>query len=82
MKVYEPRACPMSATPAAEPTDSIEPPTPAVSVTSNHWYRPSGPDPMSGFMPSTANITGTLSRIAEMTPTPTLATVGPSSPYR
>ena len=35
-KVYIPRAWPITATPAAEPMESIEPPTPAVNVTSNH----------------------------------------------
>ena len=34
--VYSPLACPITATPAAEPIDNIEPPTPAVKVTNNH----------------------------------------------
>src|SRR5437667_177253 len=55
-----PRACPISATPAAEPIDSRLPPTPVVSVISSHW--PSG---MSGCIVSTAYISGMLSSTAE-----------------
>jgi hypothetical protein len=51
-----PRACPMSATPAAEPIDNSDPPTPAVSVTNNHC-----PRDISGSMLKTANMTGMLS---------------------
>ena len=70
--MYTPRACPMSATPAALPTDSSEPPTPAVSVTSSHC-----PRSMAGLAVSTANMTGMLSTTAEASPTATLAQVAP-----
>ena len=43
-----------------------------VSVTSSH-----SPCDMDGFIASTANITGTLSTTAEMSPTRTFAAVGP-----
>ena len=74
--VYSPLACPITATPAAEPIDNIEPPTPAVKVTNNHWYKS-----MSGEIANTANIIGMLSKIAERTPTRILALVTPKSPY-
>jgi len=66
----------MTATPAADPMDSSEPPMPAVRVTSSHC-----PSLISGNMVNTANITGMLSITAEITPTSTLATVGPRSTY-
>ena len=68
-----PRAWPMTATPAAEPIDNIEPPAPAVSVISSHWNKS-----ISGDISSTANITGILSISAEAKPTRILAVVGPS----
>jgi len=67
--VYVPRACPMSATPAALPTDSGEPPTPLVSVTSSRW-----PVDISGAICSTPNMTGTLSITAENRPIMAIST--------
>jgi hypothetical protein len=58
MKVYCPLEVPINATPAAEPTESSVPPTPQVSVISNHWkWLISGP------ILRIANITGILSII-------------------
>ena len=75
-KVYIPFDCPIKATPAAEPIESILPPTPAVRVTSNHCE--SG---IEGSMVNTANITGMLSTIADKIPTSMLAFVAPKSVY-
>ena len=66
-----PCACPIRATPAAEPMDSSDPPTPAVSVTSSHW-----PCDISGFIASTANMIGMLSMMADASPTATLVVEG------
>src|SRR5690242_17321931 len=59
-------ACPMSATPAALPIDSKDPPTPVVNVTSSHSRCV-----MLGDICRTANMTGTLSTSAESKPTRT-----------
>ncbi len=75
-KVYIPFDCPINATPAAEPIDSILPPTPAVRVTNNHCE--SG---IAGSIVKTANITGMLSTIADNIPTSILALVAPKSVY-
>ena len=72
MKVYWPFDCPISATPAADPTDSMLPPTPQVSVMSSHW-----PWSMAGFICSTAYMIGMLSTIADSVPMVMLAQVGP-----
>ena len=76
MNVYVPRACPISATPAALPIESSDPPTPAVSVTSNHC-----PLSIGGCIDNTANITGILSMSADKTPMATFALVAPKPPY-
>lgn len=62
--VYFPLACPMRATPAAEPMDKRLPPTPAVRMTKSHC-----PSDISGFMVNTANMIGILSTIADKVPT-------------
>ncbi len=74
--MYTPRACPISATPAALPTDRSDPPTPAVNVTSSHSDSDIG-----GCISSTENMTGMLSMTAESTPTSRLARVAPRSVY-
>ena len=66
----------MSATPAADPIDSMLPPTPAVSVTRSHWFKS-----ISGCICSTATMTGMLSTMADRIPTSVLAIVGPNSTY-
>src|SRR5690625_7519747 len=63
IKVYIPRAWPISATPAAEPIDNRLPPTPAVNVINNQL-----PMDMSGLMVNTANMIGILSITADSTP--------------
>ena len=73
-KVYIPLDCPIKATPAAEPIESILPPTPAVSVTNSHCE--SG---IEGSIVRTANITGILSTIADKIPTSIFALVAPKS---
>ena len=74
--VYIPFDCPIKATPAADPIESILPPTPAVKVTSIHCE--SG---IVGSIVNTANITGMLSTIADKIPTRILAVVAPRSVY-
>ena len=74
--VYLPLACPISATPAADPIESKLPPTPAVSVTSNHCI-----SSITGFICRIATITGILSTMALRTPTRLFASVGPKPSY-
>ena len=54
---------PINATPAADPIDSMLPPTPAVKVAKSHC-----PVSISGNIVSTAYITGMLSTIADKIP--------------
>jgi len=75
-KVYLPLAVPISATPAADPTDNILPTMPHVSVTSSHWKCG-----ISGCILRIENMTGILSTIAEVAPRNTLVVVGPHWPY-
>ena len=67
-----PLAWPMRATPAAEPIERIDPPTPQVRVISSHW-----PSVICGSILSTANISGMLSTMADKAPMIMLAVVGP-----
>ena len=63
---------PVSATLAADPMDSIYPPTPAVNVTSGQCQLF-----ILGSMASRANMTAMLPTRAESNQTETLANVGP-----
>ena len=74
--MYWPLDTPINATPAAEPTLSMLPPTPQVRVISSHW-----PWSIGGLIRSTAYMIGMLSTIADSAPIATLAQVCPSVPY-
>ena len=74
--MYSPREAPISATPAAEPTESMLPPTPQVRVIRSHW-----PWSIGGFIWITAYMIGMLSTIADSAPMTTLAQVWPQPSY-